>query len=224
MFLTRMAINGARRGAWKLLQSPQAMHAAVLSGFPPDAGTERNSGTNSDNGRVLWRLDHTPNAIWLYVTSSTRPDFTHIVEQAGWPTLGAWETKDYASFLERLQPEQHWVFRICANPVHAVTDSSGSTKRYGHVTSAQQQRWLLERADANGFAVVAGETGPDLAVTRRERKSFRRGTGRVTLDTVQFDGQLRITDADVLRRSLINGIGRAKGYGCGLMTLAPVPR
>jgi len=218
MFLTRMAINGARRGAWKLLRSPQAMHAAVLSGFSPDTELV------SSGRRVLWRIDRVPNAIWLYVTSPERPDLTHLVEQAGWPTQSAWETREYAPFLGRLAAGQRWAFRLYANPVHAVTDASGSTKRYGHVTVVQQQQWLLERASTNGFTVTTGDTGPDLAVTRRDRVSFRRGSGTVTLDTAQFDGQLEIVDADALRRALTAGIGRAKGYGCGLMTLAPVSR
>jgi CRISPR system Cascade subunit CasE len=37
-----------------------------------------------------------------------------------------------------------------------------------------------------------------------------------------FDGRLRITDLDAFRRTLTQGLGKAKAYGCGLMTLAPV--
>ncbi len=42
----------------------------------------------------------------------------------------------------------------------------------------------------------------------------------VTLTTVTYDGILQITDADAFRRALTNGIGHAKAYGCGLLTLA----
>ena len=34
MFLTKMPINPRRRGARNLLASPQALHAAVMAGFP----------------------------------------------------------------------------------------------------------------------------------------------------------------------------------------------
>ncbi|MGO4759027.1 type I-E CRISPR-associated protein Cas6/Cse3/CasE, partial [Streptomyces sp. 2MCAF27] len=44
----------------------------------------------------------------------------------------------------------------------------------------------------------------------------------VTLTAVTFDGRLRVTDPDALRRTLTSGLGKAKAYGCGLMTLAPV--
>lgn len=217
MYLTRMAVNGARRGARKLLMSPHAMHAAVLAGFPPGGAGEEDAGE-----RVLWRVDHGRNqAIWLLVASPERPDLSHLIEQAGWPTAGTWETRDYRPLLERVAPGQHWMFRLTANPVHTVTDESGQ-KRRGHVTAAQQQQWLLDRAGLHGF-VVADTVGgdPDLLVTRREKKSFRRRDSTVTLSTAQFDGRLEVVDPVALRRALVSGIGRGKGYGCGMITLAP---
>lgn len=219
MFITRMAINGSRRGARFLLGSPQAMHAAVLSGFPPGSALQ------SDVGRTLWRVDHRlDHAIWLCVVSPSRPDLTNIVEQAGWPTQSAWETREYTPLLSRLAEGQRWLFRLTANPVHTAALEDGSVKRLGHVTVAQQQGWLVERAERFGFSVTQDAEGsPDMLVTRRERREFRRGNGRVTLSTAQFDGQLEVTDADALRGALTNGIGRAKGYGCGLMTLVPLP-
>jgi CRISPR system Cascade subunit CasE len=43
----------------------------------------------------------------------------------------------------------------------------------------------------------------------------------VNVVTVTFDGRLEVTDPDALRRTLTQGI-RAKAYGCGLITLAPL--
>ncbi|GAB7100777.1 hypothetical protein JCM3263A_22520 [Thermobifida fusca] len=65
----------------------------------------------------------------------------------------------------------------------------------------------------------------ELIVHNRRDWNFSKGArkGRpVSLVTVTFDGRLEVTDPDALRRALISGIGRAKAYGCGLMTLAPV--
>ena len=217
MFLSRIAINVARRQARFLLGSPQAMHAAVLSSFAPGVPTE------TDDGRVLWRIDRTADhAVWLYVVSPEAPDMTHVVEQAGWPTQGAWETRDYAPLLARINAGQQWAFRITANPVRTVT-KDGVGKRRGHVTSSQQQGWFLERGEPNGFIVMqTGMDAPDLVVSNRENKSFRRGGSRVTLVTAQFDGRLEVRNAAAFRRVLAHGLGRAKGYGCGLLTLAPV--
>jgi CRISPR system Cascade subunit CasE len=43
----------------------------------------------------------------------------------------------------------------------------------------------------------------------------------VTVTRVTYDGRLRVVDPDALRRTLTAGLGKAKAYGCGLMTLAP---
>ncbi|MDQ0745874.1 hypothetical protein QF034_000105 [Streptomyces africanus] len=60
--------------------------------------------------------------------------------------------------------------------------------------------------------------------TRRARPAgaYRPDGPRVTLSTATFEGRLRVTDPDTLRASLLGGIGPAKGYGQGLLTLAPL--
>ncbi|WP_258184643.1 MULTISPECIES: type I-E CRISPR-associated protein Cas6/Cse3/CasE [unclassified Bifidobacterium] len=44
----------------------------------------------------------------------------------------------------------------------------------------------------------------------------------MTLASATFDGVLVVDDPDLLRHALVEGIGRAKGYGFGLMTLVPL--
>lgn len=214
MYLTRFPINRARRGAQKLLGSPQAMHAAVLSGFPPANGPSE--------GRVLWRVDRDGPATLLYILSPDRPDLTHLVEQAGWPIsdLEPWETRSYDGLLDRLQEGQRWAFRLRGNPVKAAKDIG---KRVAHVTVAQQINWLLARSENHGFVVPVGETGPAVTVTERGVVSFGRNGSRVTLSTAQFDGVLDDEDVAALRLALVAGIGRAKGYGCGLLTIVRPP-
>ncbi|PJJ65186.1 type I-E CRISPR-associated protein Cas6/Cse3/CasE [Compostimonas suwonensis] len=215
MFLTRMFLNPARRGTRLLVSSPQAMHAAVLAGFAPDTAD------STASGRTLWRLDHEAHQLMLLVASPTAPDFTHLIEQAGWPTSSTWDTIDYTGFLSQITRGQHYAFRIFANPVRTPRDPELEGKIVGHVTARQQASWLIDRTTANGFQVMSNDDGePQLLVSNREKKSFRRGSATVTLATAQFDGRLEVTDVDALRRALTFGIGRAKGYGCGLLTLA----
>ena len=219
MYLTRMALNPARRAGRTLLASPHAMHAAVLAGFPPDAAEDA-------SGRVLWRVDRGERQrVELYVASPARPDLTHLVEQAGWPTTHTWATRDYRPLLERLAAGQRWAFRLTANPVRSIRRVEGErTKPVAHVTAEQQRRWLVERVGRLGFTLGTGADGePDVVVHDRGVVRFKRGTGTVTLGRATYDGVLQVTDPDVLRRVLTHGIGRAKGYGCGLMTLAPLP-
>jgi len=216
MFLTRFPFNPRRRGAQKLLTSPHALHAAVQSGFPDPQPTE--------SGRVLWRLDIAEPRAVLYVVSPERPDFTHLAEQAGWPTLGGWESRPYAPLLDRLEPGQRWAFRLTANPVRGVREKGQQVrgKPVGHVTVAQQEKWLRRRQEAAGFEIVGEEEASTLKVVGRRTLHFRRQGDEVTLRVATYEGELTVTDRERLVRTLTHGLGRAKGYGCGLLTLAPV--
>ncbi|ROP28983.1 type I-E CRISPR-associated protein Cas6/Cse3/CasE [Couchioplanes caeruleus] len=221
MFLTRLRLNPARRDARKLLGSPQVMHAAVLAGFP------RPQDQIQPHARTLWRLDHgTDTRVTLYVVSPGKPDLTHLVEQAGWPTADTWRTKPYRPFLDTLEPGQRWAFRLTANPVrNGRPAQGGDTQRYGHVTVDHQIQWLLNRQQRNGFAIAAqGDGRPNLALHRRQTLTFAHGRGRrpVTLATATFGGVLTIEDGGPFRAMLMTGIGHARAYGCGLLTLAPL--
>ncbi|WP_165985496.1 type I-E CRISPR-associated protein Cas6/Cse3/CasE [Streptomyces sp. YIM 98790] len=231
MYLTRFRINTARTGARRLLASPQVLHAAVMSSFAEILPGAPGAPGAPDAPRVLWRLDRDAKAhVTLCLTSPYQPDLTHLVEQAGWPASEApgWSTCDYAPFLHRLSSGEHWDFRLTANPVHSVRRRPGEpTRRTAHVTPAHQVSWLLRRQEAAGFRVVpaaGGDPGTPRVVVRGRRAlvfSRRRNDRPVTLLTVTYDGRLEIADPDAFRRTLTHGLGRARGYGCGLMTLSP---
>lgn len=231
MYLSRILLNPARRQAKRVLSSPHVLHAAVLAAFPDPSPRE--------NGRVLWRLDEGANRVALYVVSPERPDLTHLAEQAGWPSLtDSWDVRPYDPLLARIETGQTYRFRLTANPVHSrrtagTENLSGRGKIYGHVTIAQQERWLLDRQERHGFAVADSDAAlraldgspeapvPDVVVSRSATLSFSRRETRVTLRVATYDGTLTVTDSDLFRGALTHGIGRAKGYGCGLLTIAP---
>jgi CRISPR system Cascade subunit CasE len=208
MYLSRIELNSRRRDTLRALASPRILHAAVEAGFP----------RGSDSGRNLWRVDTLSGARYLLVLSRRKPDFTHIVEQYGWPESGqTWESNDYAAFLRDIAKEQVWRFCLCANPVRSVhsDEEEKRGKVCAHVTAEQQKRWLANRSGKNGFSLDG-----KFAVVERGMKQFDRKGERVTLETATFEGFLTVTDSALLCRALTDGIGRAKAYGCGLMTLA----
>ncbi|SNT60778.1 CRISPR system Cascade subunit CasE [Actinomadura meyerae] len=227
MYLTRFRINPQRIGARKMLSSPQVLHAAVMSSFA-ELPVDR-----QDGPRVLWRLDRdSQSRTHLCIVSPYKPDLTHLVEQAGWPTTARWETYDYGPFLDRLSTGDQWAFRLTANPVHSVRNKDGApTKTTAHIGPRNQARWLLQRQEGAGFA-VARKPAPSgtqdeldrhqlIVHSRRDLAFKKKGGGKpVTLVTATFDGRLEVTDPDAFRRALTHGIGKAKAYGCGLMTLA----
>ncbi|WP_030745206.1 type I-E CRISPR-associated protein Cas6/Cse3/CasE [Streptomyces sp. NRRL F-5135] len=251
MYLTRFRFNTARPEAQRLLGSPNRLHGAVNMAFPEPPARDGNG------PRVLWRLDHAPaGRVDLFISSPSRPDLTHLTEQAGWPSLGAegWATFAYGEFLEALRQGDVWAFRLTANPVHHIRKEpeplGTPTKRAAHVSPRHQIGWLLKHQERAGFTVIKRPADDNTAtadesyeVTVHDRmpirfgKSPNEGTkmrggrtqdGRtpvardVRFVRATFDGRLTITDLMAFRRTLTHGLGKAKAYGCGLMTLAPV--
>lgn len=224
-----------------------------MAGFP-----------NTVEERVLWRLDaDDPQRPHLLVlTERSRPDWSHLVEQAGWPAADGdhFLIRDYSPLLDTITAGQEYAFRLHANPVQNTHNPQKPTPqqelrlkeaekegvrprgfRIGHRTAAAQMAWLLKRAEKAGFAIpaVSAKTpvapgleappetapAPDAALVKRGtlRFSKKKDGPRVVLTTATFEGRLRVTDASALRASLLGGIGPGKAYGCGLLTLAPLP-
>ena len=229
MFISRIPLNKVRYGARQLIGSPYKLHAAVEAAFPPDAVRR------TDDGRILWRLDSLgqDGGVWLYVVSPQKPDFTHIVEQAGWPMHAEWETKNYDALLDRVTKGQQWHFKLRANPARKAGVDKGRRHRsdgivgkvQGHVTASQQLQWLVDRSVVHGFRILEDEYGqPNVVVKERHKEQFKRGGATVTLVTAVFEGRLEVIDTKLFRDALCEGIGRAKGFGCGLLTIAPETR
>ncbi|WP_282795515.1 type I-E CRISPR-associated protein Cas6/Cse3/CasE [Streptomyces sp. CC224B] len=246
MYLTRFRFNTGRPQTRRLLGSPHLLHGAVNMSFP-DVPPRDGQGP-----RVLWRIDPAAGGrADLFIVSPSRPDLTHLVEQAGWPHLEepGWSTFAYGEFLNALDVGDVWSFRLTANPVHNIRKPEDAprsrTKRTAHVTPAHQINWLLQRQEQAGFEVL--RTPPERRLTEgghehevvvhdRFPMQFRKGGSQspvggssgadrarpVQFTRVTYDGRLRITDLEAFRRTLTHGLGKAKAYGCGLMTLAPV--
>ena len=224
--LTKILINPRRRQGRKLLTNPQAMHAAVAASFPPDI--------DQSFGRILWRLDEGEHHHALYIVGPEKPTTGVIVEQAGWDTRPA-QSAEYDRLLSSLTKGQRWHFELLANPAFAQANGGKRGKVKAHVSVEHQLDWLYQRAERAGFRlapraedevyeVERGRWSVDEQTTIVERKSldFRKGDSRrrVHIVTARYRGTLEVTDPDRLRATLVNGIGRARGYGCGLLTLA----
>ncbi|MDR2354717.1 MAG: type I-E CRISPR-associated protein Cas6/Cse3/CasE [Clostridiales Family XIII bacterium] len=204
MYLSRVEINKQRIETKRALMSPQIMHASIKACFP------------KSDGRILWRADTLGHNLYILIAAPIKPDFTDFIRQYGWPASGqTGESGDYGQLLDRITQDSVWRFRLTANPVHTVKG-----KIYAHVTAAHQRNWLLDRAECNGFVLQ----GDALDVVRRDTIRFHKGRGterrEVTLARASFEGVLTVRDAALFKNALTQGIGRARAYGCGLLTVA----
>ncbi|HIJ95861.1 MAG TPA: type I-E CRISPR-associated protein Cas6/Cse3/CasE [Desulfuromonadales bacterium] len=76
--------------------------------------------------------------------------------------------------------------------------------------------WIKEKGKEYGFSVVGSGTRADGYLQHRFFK--KKSSKPVTHSTLEFDGLLTVTDPEIfIEKCLFNGIGPAKGFGCGLM-------
>jgi CRISPR system Cascade subunit CasE len=105
-------------------------------------------------------------------------------------------------------------YRITANPITLQPHPANPAKtRRIALNGPDATAWWSRHATRAGLTVHSA----DAAV-----RAFRRRdpTGPCH-SLIQFDGLATIADADRLRHALTRGIGKAKAYGAGLLTLAP---
>jgi CRISPR system Cascade subunit CasE len=235
-YLSRIWLNPLRIGAQRLIRNPQALHAAVLGGIPGQPVTER----------VLWRLEPDgTHRLGVLVLSDSAPSWEHLVERAGWSGPDQALVRPYQPLLDAVVRGREFAFRLRANPVsatrHPQSPSPAQTERLArarprgervpHRTVEHQLAWLTDRAQGWGFRLpVTADGVPDVRLTARDRVVFTKrdereaGTQarRVTLQTATYEGRLQVHDPAAARLSLLLGVGPARAYGCGLITLAPL--
>lgn len=76
-------------------------------------------------------------------------------------------------------------------------------------------QWLAKKAEKNGFFIE------DCAVERYAVQRTRKNEHEVTLGMADFSGILRVTDKNLLRHALLNGLGHGRSFGMGLLLLKP---
>ncbi|WP_433933235.1 type I-E CRISPR-associated protein Cas6/Cse3/CasE [Sorangium cellulosum] len=243
MYLSRALLNPLSRAVRADLADVEGLHRTLMRAFPDDAGPHPREAHG-----VLFRVDEDARRgrFVLLVQSAACPDFTRLPDgyfldlrddlgfaESGGPENPA--TREVGSERARIGAGDSFLFRLRANPTRRVDTKSGpdGKRRNGRRVElrddASRLDWLRRKASASGFELHGPEDGTGASGTcvREERKLLGRrpdasGAPRVlTLAPVLFEGRLRVTDADRFRAALAAGIGPAKAYGFGLLSIAP---
>jgi CRISPR system Cascade subunit CasE len=176
---------------------------------------------------VLYRLDSQPRTgqMTLLVQSHTAPDWGGLADKdyllPGDPFSDLANPAVKAIDLV-LRAGQTLGFRLRANPVKRLNNDIPEKKlkkgqRIGLFDEGEQLAWLQRQATENGFAlgnVHIVDEGFHGGKTKDEQ--------RLKFFAVRFEGHLQVTDPDKLLEAVKSGIGPAKAFGCGLLSLAPV--
>jgi len=82
------------------------------------------------------------------------------------------------------------------------------------------KKWLLQRTENAGFSVEADQLLHDGHIMQKFSKKGAKAP--ITISMLDYDGLLTVTDVDLFRKTLFEGIGRARGFGCGMMMIRKV--
>lgn len=87
------------------------------------------------------------------------------------------------------------------------------------------EKWFVDKGDRNGFELVR-DNNPDgnneksplkfQAASYRWHAMPKKGKS-AGFSSVDFDGELTVTDPELFQAMLFNGVGPSKAFGCGLM-------
>lgn len=176
----------------------------------------------------LFRVDpHRGASPTILVLSATEPDWECAFHNAQYLLSAPPQTKPFAP---AIAAGQRWRFLLLANAIFRARAQSlhGSGdkirtewvgKRVGVAANAPAlHAWIERRGDKAGFRITQLMLAQPGYVYMN--KTGQAGQGQ-RLRSVRYGGVLEVTDAAAFRQTLISGIGPAKAFGFGLLSIAP---
>jgi CRISPR system Cascade subunit CasE len=233
VILSRLFLNPPCREVRRDLADCQEMHRTIMAAFPhvqPDSARSTLA--------ILFRVEQS-RAIGLpvlLIQSLIEPQWNHLPPNYLATDAVAInpDSKDLSAAWELVAAGTVLKFRLRANPTRKIDTKTGSDgvkrngKRVELRTEDEQIAWLRRKAATGGFEIVSVQASvgvPDIRVTNeaevRGLRSREQEKKPLTFASVLFEGKLRVTDKEKFRWTLGSGIGTAKAYGFGLLSIAP---
>lgn len=184
------------------------LHHRVMSMLPDDLGPNARH-----QAGVLYRLEHTRAGARLLVQTRTQPELDRLPA----PYHDA-HTRELDPLLDTLRPGLTVAYRLAANTCKRLGRHAGPREgKAVALTGPDADQWWTTRAPRCGLRLHTVVSRPIPA-----HSGWREGTGRLRHAVTQFDGIATIADPTPLREALLGGVGRARSYGCGLLSIAPL--
>jgi CRISPR system Cascade subunit CasE len=191
-----------------------------LKPFHPD-GFAQVHGPRTAEQAFLFRIDPQPDGNpAILVQSALEPDWDYAFSNAGFLLAAPPGVKEFDPPFSKGQSLR---FRLVANPTRKIDTRTGpdGKRRNGRRVPVKYEKlpeWLGRQGTRGGFELAEG---PCVCLPGYVYMSKSREGGSQRLFSVRFDGLLRVTDADAFRQTLIRGVGPAKAFGFGLLSVAP---
>lgn len=202
MYLTRLRLEPRSAQARRDLSDAYQMHKSLARAFASDEASEPE--------RFLWRIEtigHDWSNPIVLVQSNYAADWNALEERLQYLKEPA-ETKTVEPE-QLIQTQADYRFRLLANPT--VTRDG---KRYGLASEDEQLAWLARQGEKHGFDLKAAwVNSSDVAKMFKANMSMQ-------IQRAWFEGVLHVRKSDLLIQAITAGVGPAKAFGCGLLSLA----
>ncbi|KOU11249.1 CRISPR-associated protein Cse3 [Streptomyces sp. NRRL F-4711] len=205
--LARIRLNPQSRAVQRDLSNATDMHRTLMRMVPDGLGDSPRQAAG-----LLYRLDVTDNFATLLVQAATLAP-TRLPDD-----YGHTDVKDLTPVFNALQEGLAVRYRIVVNPVKTERlplENKGQRGKRIALTGPDADQWWAHRAHEAGLHLTSALPTPVAAVHGRGNKA---SAARHHL--VRYDGTATVTDPDALAEAVLVGIGRAKSYGAGLLSLA----
>lgn len=206
---SKVVLRAEHPAVLRLLAHHYDMHRFVYGVIRPSQG----------KNRVLYRVEARPDRFGV-------PRPTVLIQHS--PTLNPKLNDDQYRFADLEYKEVNitihpgmYRFRLRANPVKSIPSGTKGVRGTRRALRNDDERrdWLVDRFNKHGIEVVSVDAVAEPFV--EFSKSGARGRGNVAIAGVMYDGVVAIRDPERAAPIIKDGIGRARGFGYGLISLAP---
>lgn len=177
------------------LKDTYSLHRAVYSLFPPEDGKTRNF-LFADKGGD-W------NSRRILLLSDREP------QKPEYGQINSKEVPD--TFLS----SDYYGFEVILNPTKRDIKTGKIVSIRGRDNLIQ---WFILKAPGYGFEVIQNS----LQVNNVGVVTYKKDKEICTHNTATFIGKLKVIDRETFIKSFKQGIGRAKGFGFGLLQIIPI--
>ncbi|MFD4611919.1 type I-E CRISPR-associated protein Cas6/Cse3/CasE [Streptomyces sp. NPDC001312] len=210
LWLTRIVPHLHSREARRDFRNAVDLHYRVMTLFPDGLGDQARKQLG-----ILFRAEDTSAGPYLLLQSRIRPDLDKLP-----PGYGYGDSRPLTPLLEALRPGLPVRYRIDASAVRKprkTTQALYGLKPLVPLTGPAAEAWWQRQAEQSGLKVDTIHT------TRLDAAAGVKGPHKQRIHNARtrFEGKALVSDPNLLRQRVEEGIGRGKAYGCGLLSLAP---
>ncbi len=194
IYEVRLQLNPHSRDARRVMADHYQMHQRLRYISP-----EENQDLSERQGRVLWRyIDQ-----GVIVRSTVPLDWQKFDQR--YPDFGS---RHHITLKPNFQVGERFFFNCLAYARGTNIDGKDVPKR-----AETYLDWLHNHAKGNGFSV------DEARVVRQEQYPIKMSGGSIKLLPVELLGLLCVKNNMAFQFVFENGLGRMRGYGCGLVLL-----